>query len=68
MLATLMIPVSARLLGNRFPSEPIFMFEFGGTVITGLGLLFFDVRLPRRIVRLAATLTQFRRHCVLWKR
>lgn len=62
MLVTLMIPVSALLLGNLFLSEPIFMFEIGGAVIIGLGLLFFDGRLPRRIVRLAATLAHFHRH------
>ncbi len=62
MLVTLLIPVSALLLGNLFLSEPIFMFEIGGAAVIGLGLLFFDGRFPHRIIRLASTLLFFRHH------
>ncbi len=62
MLVTLLIPVSALLLGNLFLSEPIFMFEIGGAAIIGLGLLFFDGRLPHRIIRLATDRTNIRNH------
>ncbi len=62
MLVTLLIPVSALLLGNLFLSEPIFMFEIGGAAIIGLGLLFFDGRLPQKIIHFAATLANFRYH------
>ena len=53
MLVTLLIPVTALLLGNLFLSEPILMYEIAGAAIIGLGLLFIDGRLPLRITRLA---------------
>lgn len=62
MLVTLLIPVSALLFGNLFLSEPILAFEIAGAAIIGLGLLFFDGRLPRRVVGLAARITRVRRH------
>ena len=62
MLVTLLIPVTALLLGNLFLSEPIFMFEIAGAATIGLGLLFIDGRLPRRVTRIAPTLLNARRH------
>ncbi len=61
MLVTLLIPVSALMLGNLFLSEPILLFEIAGAAIIGLGLLFFDGRLSRRITRLAARSAWVRR-------
>ena len=55
MLVTLLIPITALLLGNVFLSEPILAFEVAGAVTIGLGLMFIDGRLPRRATRLAAT-------------
>ena len=55
MLVTLLMPVSALLLGNLFLSEPIFVRELLGAAIIGLGLLFIDGRLPRRIARTVST-------------
>ena len=54
MLVTLLMPVTALLLGNLFLSEPILAFEIAGAAIIGLGLLFIDGRVPRRIARLFA--------------
>ena len=54
MLVTLLIPVTALLLGNLFLSEPILIFEIAGAATIGLGLLFIDGRVPRRAARLAA--------------
>lgn len=54
MLVTLLIPVSALLLGSLFLAEPILIVEIAGATTIGLGLLFIDGRLPRRAFRLAA--------------
>ena len=51
MLVTLLIPVTALLLGNMFLAEPIFLHEIAGAAIIGLGLLSIDGRLPRRAMR-----------------
>jgi len=56
MLVTLLIPVTAVVLGNLFLSEPILLAEIAGAAIIGFGLLFIDGRIPRRATRLAATL------------
>ena len=53
MLVTLLIPVTALLLGNLFLSEPILLFEVAGATTIGLGLLLIDGRLPRRAIRVA---------------
>ena len=55
MLVTLLIPVTALLLGNLFLSEPILLYEVAGAATIGLGLLFIDGRLPRRAMRVTAT-------------
>ena len=55
MLVTLLIPVTALLLGNLFLSEPILLYEVAGAATIGLGLLFIDDRLPRRAMRVTAT-------------
>lgn len=55
MLVTLLMPVTALLLGTLFLSEPILAFEIAGAAVIGLGLLFIDGRVPRRIARLIAT-------------
>ena len=62
MLVTLLIPVSALLLGNLFLSEPILMFEIVGAAVIGLGLLFFDGRFPRRMIHLATCMTRVGRN------
>ncbi len=49
MLVTLLIPVSALMLGNLFLKEPLFIRELIGATIIGLGLLFIDGRLPYKI-------------------
>ena len=49
MLVTLLIPVSAISLGAMFLNEPIRFQEIAGALIIGLGLLFIDGRLPRRL-------------------
>ena len=54
MLVTLLIPVTALLLGNLFLSEPILIYELAGAAIIGLGLLFIDGRLPRRAMRVVS--------------
>ena len=51
MLVTLLIPVTALLLGNVFLAEPILVYELAGAAIIGLGLLFIDGRLPGRAMR-----------------
>ena len=51
MLVTLLIPVTALLLGNLFLSQPFFVQELLGAGVIGLGLLFIDGRLPRKVGR-----------------
>ena len=51
MLVTLLIPVTALLLGTMFLAEPILVYELAGAATIGLGLLFIDGRLPRRAMR-----------------
>ncbi len=55
MLVTLLIPVTALLLGNLFLGEPIFIHELIGAATIGLGLLFIDGRLPRRVAHAVST-------------
>jgi drug/metabolite transporter (DMT)-like permease len=50
MLVTLLIPVSALLLGNLFLDEAIRVQEILGALIIASGLLFIDGRLPRRLL------------------
>jgi drug/metabolite transporter (DMT)-like permease len=45
MLVTLLIPITALILGNVFLGEPIQPKEIIGAVIIGIGLLFIDGRL-----------------------
>jgi len=47
-LVTLIVPVSAILLGAVFLSERLELFEIGGMALIGLGLLVIDGRLLRR--------------------
>ena len=54
MLVTLLMPVTALLLGNPFLAEPILAYELAGAAIIGLGLLFIDGRLPRRAMRVVS--------------
>ena len=49
MLVTLLIPVTALLLGNVFLGEPIQSKEIIGAVIIGAGLLFIDGRVINRL-------------------
>ncbi len=49
MLVTLLIPVTALVLGNIFLGEPIQAKEIVGAVIIGTGLLFIDGRLIKRL-------------------
>ncbi len=49
MLVTLLIPVSAISLGVAFLDEPLRLQEVAGALIIGLGLLFIDGRLPRKL-------------------
>ena len=51
MLVTLLIPVTALLLGNMFLAEPILVYELAGAATIVLGLLFIDGRLPCRAMR-----------------
>ena len=51
MLVTLLIPVSAILLGNVFLDEAIHAKEIAGALIIGLGLLFIDGRVPKAVQR-----------------
>lgn len=49
MLVTLLIPVTAMLLGNVFLGEEIHLVEIAGALIIAAGLLFIDGRLIERI-------------------
>ena len=51
MLVTLLIMVTALLLGTVFLAEPILVYELAGAATIGLGLLFIDGRMPRRAMR-----------------
>jgi drug/metabolite transporter (DMT)-like permease len=51
MLVTLLIPVTALLLGNMFLGEPIRTNEIVGALIIGGGLLFIDGRVPNAVQR-----------------
>lgn len=48
MLVTLLIPVTALILGNVFLNEPIQPKEIIGAIVIGIGLLFIDGRLIDR--------------------
>ena len=62
MLVTLLIPVTALLLGNLVLAEPILAHELAGAATIGVGLLFIDGRLPRKAMRAASTrLSAYRR-------
>ena len=62
MLVTLLIPVTALLLGNLILAEPILVHELAGAAIIGVGLLFIDGRLPRKAMGAASTrLSAYRR-------
>jgi len=50
MLVTLLIPVSAMLLGIAFLDEPLRLRDVAGAVIIGAGLIFIDGRLIRRML------------------
>ncbi|MEX3009361.1 DMT family transporter [Hoeflea sp. TYP-13] len=50
MLVTLLIPVTALILGNVFLGEPIRSKEILGAVIIGAGLLFIDGRVINRLI------------------
>jgi drug/metabolite transporter (DMT)-like permease len=50
MLVTLLIPITAIILGNVFLAEAIQLKEILGAFIIGTGLLFIDGRLIRRLV------------------
>jgi len=50
MLVTLLIPITALMLGNIFLGEPIQAKEILGAVIIGGGLLFIDGRVINRLV------------------
>ena len=54
VLVTLLIPVTALLLGNMFLAEPILVYELAGAATIGLGLLFIDGRLPRWAMRVVS--------------
>ncbi len=54
MLVTLLIPVTAMLLGNVFLDEAIRAREVAGALIIGAGLAFIDGRLIRRFARMGA--------------
>jgi drug/metabolite transporter (DMT)-like permease len=51
MLVTLLIPVTALLLGTVFLGEPIRLKEITGAIIIGAGLLFIDGRVINRLAR-----------------
>lgn len=51
MLVTLLIPVTAILLGNLFLDEPIKAQEIVGAVVIGIGLLFIDGRVLQKLRR-----------------
>ncbi|WP_157016100.1 DMT family transporter [Mesorhizobium xinjiangense] len=48
-LVTLIVPVSALLLGSLFLGERLELFEFAGMALIGLGLITIDGRLLRRM-------------------
>lgn len=50
MLVTLLIPVTALVLGNVFLNEPIQPKEIIGAIVIGIGLLFIDGRLVDRVI------------------
>jgi len=50
MLVTLLIPVTALILGNVFLSEPVQSKEILGAFIIGAGLMFIDGRLLNRLL------------------
>jgi len=50
MLVTLLIPVTALVLGNVFLAEPIQSKEIIGATVIGIGLLFIDGRLIDRVM------------------
>ena len=50
MLVTLLIPVTALILGNLFLNESIQIKEILGALIIGIGLLFIDGRLINRLL------------------
>jgi len=54
MLVTLLIPITAVLLGGIFLGETIRAQEIMGALIIGAGLLFIDGRLVRRLIKPAA--------------
>jgi drug/metabolite transporter (DMT)-like permease len=49
LLVTFLIPVSAILLGALVLGEQLLLRHFFGMALIGLGLMFIDGRLPRRI-------------------
>jgi len=49
MLVTLLIPVTALILGNVFLGEPVQSKEIAGACIIGAGLLFIDGRVIKRL-------------------
>jgi len=52
MLVTLLIPITALILGNVFLDEAIHMKEIAGAFIIGMGLMFIDGRLINRLMGL----------------
>ena len=50
MLVTLLIPVTALILGNVFLNEPIQPKEIIGAIVIGIGLLFIDGRLIHKVM------------------
>jgi drug/metabolite transporter (DMT)-like permease len=51
MLVTLLVPMTAVLLGNVFLGESIQSTEIIGALIIGSGLLFIDGRIVKRLIR-----------------
>jgi len=51
MLVTLLIPITALLLGNVFLDEPIKTKEIVGAIIIGIGLLFIDGRVVKKFTK-----------------
>ncbi|MEQ8824033.1 MAG: DMT family transporter [Filomicrobium sp.] len=49
MLVTLLIPITALMLGNVFLNEPLQTKEIIGAIVIGIGLLFIDGRLIDRV-------------------
>jgi drug/metabolite transporter (DMT)-like permease len=54
MLVTLLIPITAMLLGSIFLGESLRTNDVVGAIVIGLGLLFIDGRLLKLISRLKA--------------